>query len=72
MSEFMPIMSPTHYRLVLSRVRDIAPRKLRRTPNWVLAMEMFCTGSTFAWQACVYAEIDPDGFEVRDIWRKAA
>ncbi|ABF71300.1 p049 [Rhizobium phage 16-3] len=65
-------MSPAHYRLVMSKVRSIAPRKLAGKPNWALAMDLFCTGSTFGWKACEYAEIDPDGYEIGEIWRKDA
>lgn len=72
MIDFNPIMSPAHYRLVMSNVRRIAPRKLVGKPNWALARDLFCTGSTFGWKACEYAEIDPDGYEIGEIWRKEA
>lgn len=67
---WQPIMAPEHYRLVLHNVRVLAPQKLRRKPNWSLAMQMFATGSTYAWKACEYAEIDPDAYTVGEVWRR--
>nr|WP_250807686.1 hypothetical protein [Neorhizobium tomejilense] len=69
MSDFVPIMKPEHYRLVMKHARDLAPRKLARKPNWSLAMDMFCTGSTYGYAACAYAEVDPDGYTIGSVWK---
>lgn len=71
MSDWQPIMTPTRYRMVMANVRRLSPRKFNKTPNWVLAMELFANGSTYSWQTCRYAEIDPDGFSIGPIWREA-
>jgi len=47
--------------LVLRNVRRIASLHMRAKPNWVLAMEVFGLGSTYATRLCVEAGINPDG-----------
>jgi len=39
--------------------------RVRHMPNWVLATELFATGSSSAYQICRDAGIDPDGFKVQ-------
>jgi len=50
--------------LLLANARRIVKREYQRSPNWVVAMELFATGSTSAHQICRDAGIDPDGFKV--------
>ena len=47
-------------RQILANARRIACRRLKRAPNWVLAMDVFAVGSTYAHWICKDAGIDPD------------
>lgn len=49
----------TNCRLMLADVR-----KYKKTPNWVIAMSLFATGSNSARQICFDANIDPDAFTI--------
>ena len=44
---------------LLANARRIAARKYAHQPNWVLAMDLFATGSNSARQICTDAGIDP-------------
>ncbi len=46
---------------VMANARRICKRRYQRSPNWVLAMEAFGLGSTWAWALCERIGIDPDG-----------
>ncbi len=51
---------------ILSNVRRILSRAYnKRTPNWVLACEVFAVGSTSAMRICKEAEIDPSGYTIK-------
>jgi hypothetical protein len=52
---------------LLANARRICKREYQRSPNWVLASELFATGSTSAHQICRDAGIDPDGFKVEKV-----
>jgi hypothetical protein len=41
-------------------VRHICARQWQRSPNWVVAMELYGTGSTYAHAICRRIGIDPD------------
>lgn len=45
---------------LLRNARRIAGRRHKRKPNWVLAMDIYGVGSTFAWMLCVQNGIDAD------------
>lgn len=45
---------------VIPRVRRIAGRRHAKKPNWVLAMDIFCVGSNYAWGICRDAGLDPE------------
>jgi hypothetical protein len=49
---------------LLANARRIVKRQYQRSPNWVIAMELFATGSTSAHQICRDAGIDPDAYKV--------
>jgi hypothetical protein len=49
---------------LLANARRIVKREYQRSPNWVIAMELFATGSNSAHQICKDAGIDPDGSNV--------
>lgn len=70
MSDWQPILPPDYYRLIIHNCRRLMPKYKRQTANWVLVMEIFCVGSSYAWKVCNYAEIDGDGFDVgyREGW----
>ncbi|GEM_PF-2216676 len=68
MSEWQPILSPERYRQIMNNVRRLMPRRLAKTPNWVLAMDLFGNGSSYSMQTCRYAEIDPHGFSIPFVW----
>jgi hypothetical protein len=68
MSEWQPILPPERYRQIMSNVRRLMPRKLAKTPNGVLAMDLFGNGSGYSVQTCRYAEIDPEGFTIPFVW----
>lgn len=46
---------------ILANARRICKRSFQRSPNWVLAMEAFGLGSTWAWALCERIGVDPDG-----------
>lgn len=46
---------------VLANARRICAQKHKRQPNWVLAMDAFGLGSTWAWALCKRVGVDPDG-----------
>ncbi len=41
-------------------VRRIAARQWQRSPNWVLAMQIYATGSTYGYAICRHIGIDPE------------
>lgn len=45
---------------VIPRVRSIAGRRHAKKPNWVLAMDIYCVGSNYAWGICRDAGLDPE------------
>lgn len=45
-------------RQILASVRRLMPRN--KKPNWALAMDVFCVGSTYGHWICAEAGIDPD------------
>ncbi|MCZ7861518.1 hypothetical protein O9X98_08910 [Agrobacterium salinitolerans] len=45
-------------REILAAVRRLMPRN--KQPNWSLAMDVFCVGSTYGYWICEEAGIDPD------------
>lgn len=47
-------------RTVLANARRICAQRYKRQPNWVLAMEAFGLGSTWARALCQRIGIDPD------------
>ncbi|MDE4918330.1 Lar family restriction alleviation protein [Cupriavidus metallidurans] len=50
---------------IMSNVRRITPVHYnKQRANWVLAMDVFAVGSRSAWQICLDAGIDPDGFTI--------
>lgn len=54
-----------YYQLANARRIGLVPiERVKKMPNWVLAMELFATGSTSAHQICRDAGIDPDGYTV--------
>lgn len=55
-----------YYLLANGRRLGLEPiSRVRNMPNWVLAMELFATGSTSAHQICRDAGIDPDGTTIQ-------
>jgi hypothetical protein len=59
--EAMAAVTPRH---IMARARSIRAQKMKREPNWVLAMSLFSLGSTFAWMLCREQDIDPEGLTV--------
>jgi hypothetical protein len=49
---------------LLANCRRMLGRTHAKSPNWVIAMELFATGSTSAYQICTEAGIDPDSTKV--------
>jgi hypothetical protein len=49
---------------LLANCRRLLARAYAKSPNWVIAMELFATGSNSARQICINAGIDPDGLKV--------
>lgn len=47
------------------RLAEIPIAKVKAMPNWVLATQLFATGSTSARQICRDANIDPDAVTVQ-------
>ena len=55
-----------YYMLANGRRLGLEPiSRVRNMPNWVLAMELFATGSTSAHQLCRDAGIDPDSTTIQ-------
>lgn len=52
---------------LMANARRLAAPAYRRKPNWAFASDLFATGSNSAWQICLDAGIDPDGFEVKKL-----
>jgi hypothetical protein len=50
-------------RQILASVRRLLP-KHRRIPNWALAMEVYCVGSTYGFWICREHGIDPDAYKI--------
>ncbi len=55
---FTPFYVMANVRRILSDAHN------KRTPNWVLATEIFAVGSTSGNRICVEAGINPDGYTV--------
>lgn len=51
---------PEVARRVFRGARSVCNREWRRSPNWVLAMTLYGTGSTYAWAICQRIGVDPD------------
>jgi len=51
-------------RQILANVRRLLPRYKAKTLNWVLAMEVYGVGSSFAHEICEEHGIDPDGITI--------
>lgn len=47
-------------RRVFSNARRICKREYQRSPNWVLAMQLFGLGSTYSFAICRRFGIDPE------------
>ena len=45
---------------LMANARRICSAEMKRSENWVLAKELFATGSTSARQICLDAGIDPE------------
>jgi len=45
---------------VIPRARAIAGRRHSKKPNWVLAMDIYCVGSSYAWGICRDSGLDPE------------
>lgn len=45
--------------------RRIGKPEFKRMDNWVLCMELFAVGSTYAYELCRLAEVDPNGKEFK-------
>lgn len=48
-------------RTVLANARRICKREYQRSSNWVLAMNVFGLGSTWAYELCRRIGVNPDG-----------
>jgi hypothetical protein len=55
---FTPFYVMANVRRILSAAYN------KRTPNWVLAMEIFAVGSTSGNRICAEAGVDPDGYKI--------
>lgn len=49
---------------VMAGARRVCKREYQRSPNWVLAMELFGLGNTYAHEICRRNGIDPDARQV--------
>jgi hypothetical protein len=49
---------------LMANARSMLSRKCGAYPNWVLAMHLFATGSTSAFQICDDAGIDPESTKI--------
>lgn len=58
-------------RCALYNARRMAQANYKAKPNWVLVMELFVVGSTYAREMCQFAGVDPDGKEFK-LWASAA
>lgn len=58
---FSKAMSQRTPDFVIRGARRIAAVKYRKSPNWVIAMELYGLGSTFARHLCLEHGVDPDG-----------
>jgi hypothetical protein len=47
-------------RIIMSNARRLAARKWQRSPNWVLASEIFGLGSAYSFALCRRNGIDPE------------
>lgn len=50
---------PTY--IIFANARRICKREYQNSPNWVLAMEVFGLGSTYAYAMCRKIGVDPEG-----------
>lgn len=56
----MPDVSDIGDDTLLRRAVENARPKQRRTPRWVVVMDLFGLGSTYAHQLCRRFDLDPD------------
>lgn len=54
------VPDPAVARRVFHGARRVCARQWQRSPNWVLAMELYGTGSTYAHVICRRIGIDPN------------
>lgn len=54
-------------RCALYNARRMAKAEFKRKPNWVLVMELWSVGSTYAREYCKAAGVDPDGLSFQ-LW----
>lgn len=70
MAEWESNIRPDQYRQIIHNSRRLMSIRKKKTANWIIAMEIFGCGSTYAWEICRYSEIDGDAFTVGEIWRR--
>lgn len=61
-SEWKPDDPAKIYKRAMIGARQMKGYKTKQ--NWVLAMDLFIVGSTYAAEICHYAGIDPEGYGV--------
>lgn len=61
MNETLDAIDP---RRAFMNARRICKRQYQRSPNWVLAMELFGLGSTYSFALCRRFGIDPESCKV--------
>jgi hypothetical protein len=59
-ARFNECMANRSFHLILRNARRICKRKFQRSPNWVLASELFGLGSTYSFRLCRELGIDPE------------
>jgi hypothetical protein len=47
--------------VIFANARRICKREFQRSPNWVLASQLFGLGSTYAYGMCRRIGVDPEG-----------
>lgn len=63
MEEAIAEMDTPRMRCAFRNARRICKRSLRRSPNWVLASELFGLGSTYSHALCRRFGVDPEAVE---------
>lgn len=54
-------------RIIFLNARRICSRQHKRSPNWVLAMNLFGLGSTYAFALCRQIGVDPERRDDKNI-----